>query len=54
MSCQACEEAQDAVLDEGQFFIRVDNANVQLVGCPPHVAMAIDLIKKGQRVGQSG
>jgi hypothetical protein len=51
MSCDACSDAQALRGPElGQhYYVRVGNANVEIVGCKEHVGWAITLIRNGLR-----
>jgi hypothetical protein len=49
MSCPDCEARQDAVVGEDtpHVYVRVGNGNVELVGCPWHLAILVNLIREG-------
>lgn len=48
MSCINCEIAQSELSgDLNHAYIRIDEANVALVGCKYHMRRAIELINKG-------
>ena len=51
MSCERCNDAQALRGPElgRHVYVRVGNANVELVGCQEHVGYAAALIKVAQR-----
>jgi hypothetical protein len=60
MSCKECDNVQDALggVDNGAeitfTYIRVDNSNMMLVGCPKHLEETIRLINKGYDADGNG
>ena len=56
MTCPACEARQEldptAIEPPGhgyRYFVRVGNANVELVGCTQHVAELVDELNRARR-----
>ena len=48
MTCPACEARQETTRPAGRYFVRVGNANVELVGCTQHVAELVDELNRAR------
>lgn len=49
MSCQKCEEVQE----RGDVaYIRIDKANVGLIGCDEHLSILLSTLKAGRESGK--
>uniref|UniRef100_A0A6H2A4N4 Uncharacterized protein n=1 Tax=viral metagenome TaxID=1070528 RepID=A0A6H2A4N4_9ZZZZ len=44
MSCEDCDKETDAL--QKAYFFRIENANIALYGCPKHVGIAMDKLRR--------
>lgn len=44
MSCKDCERETDLL--QKAYFFRVENANIVLFGCPKHIKIAMDKLRR--------
>lgn len=47
MSCEKCERAKE---ENGRCFYRWKNANIEIIGCRPHLREVLEALNSVQRV----
>ena len=55
MSCENCEEEIKYTIRDNIpiAYVRIDNANMVIVGCVKHIKRALELVKKGYKYEKS-
>jgi len=50
MTCEDCAKAQDEAFDENGrvAFVRIEEANVAIVGCDKHLKILIEKLRKNE------
>jgi hypothetical protein len=47
MTCKDCSDIQDGKIPYKEYYVRIEEANLLLVGCTKHVTIAIERLRLG-------